>query len=712
MKNKLNINDLINKVKTYNDKNTELIEKTYDFILKNNLCDEDKLESIFSIALILTDIHIDETSICAALLYESINDDKEKLSIIKKEFNKDIVSLIEGLLKVGQINFSNSMFVNNEYYKKILVGMSEDVRVIIIVLAERLYYMRNLGSFPVKTQQIRAKESLDIFSPIAHRLGIYIIKSELDDLSLKYLKPDVYADIEAKLNQTKNERNETVNIMLNILTNLLKENNIKHYIKGRAKSIYSIYKKLDKGRPFSDIYDLYALRIIVDTEQECYLALGIIHSHFKPIPKRFKDMIAMPKSNMYQSLHTTVFGPDGVLYEIQIRTHEMDEIAEYGFAAHWTYKEQVSPKVISGNSVDQKLELFRSIMAVKNENTSTDEFVNKVKNDIINTHIYVYTPKGDVVELPDGSTPIDFAYKVHSGVGEKMVGAIVNNVIVPLEYILHDGDIVKITTNKNSPGPSKEWLKIAKSAQTKDKIKAYFNKIDKNDLIEKGKEALEKELRKRKIPFKDLFTDDNINLIISKLKLIDLDELYVTIGSNHNTPTYIINLLMKDDEDNTEIITYKNESDLIKLQNTKDLLLVKGIDSIKINLASCCMPVIGDEIIGYISKDKGIVAHRIDCFNISNIDERKIDIYWNKNIEKKLPTNITIETDNREDTLINVVSLAGTMNISIDSIKTKDKNNYIIYDIIVLVENIDTLNIFIDEINKFPYIRSISRKIR
>ncbi len=711
------IDKLLEKVKGYlnNEDSLKLIEKAYQFIEEhyqdnNQISKEEMLVSSLAVALILTDIHVDDVSICAALLHNIVEQDNHLIKKIEEEFGQEVVSILEGLLKIGQINFSTGMAVNIDYYKRILIGISEDVRVIIIVLAERLYNMRNLNRLSTNKQKIRAKETLEIFTPIAHRLGINHIKSELEDLSLRFLKPDVYADIEAKLIKSDHEREETVNQMLKELTKLLNDNDIKYEIKGRAKSIYGIYKKLDKGRPFSDIYDIYALRIIVDTEQECYLVLGLIHSHYKPIPKRFKDYIAMPKANMYQSLHTTVFGPNGDLYEIQIRTHEMDEVAEFGYAAHWSYKQDFKSKKTNQKNVEQKLDLFRSIIDLDKEKTTTEDFINAVNDEVINTNIYVFTPKGDVVELPTGSTPIDFAYKVHTQIGEKMVGAVVNNVIVPLSYTLNNGDVVKITTNKNSIGPSKEWIKIAKSSQTKNKIKAFFNRIDKNDYINKGKELLEKELRRKKLAFKDVLNDYNIKQLLSKLKTNNIDDIYYEIGYNNYTPGYILNLILKDNE--LDNISYKVKSDLRHLQNTKDLLLVDGVDAIKINLASCCTPIIGDDIVGYITKGSGITAHRKDCSNVNNDTARQIKVYWNNNIEQKLPTNIIVETIEKEKTLKDIVSLAESLDITIDSISTQYKRHNIIYNIMILVANIDSLNKFFNELYKLPYIERVERKTK
>ena len=362
--------------------------------------------------------------------------------------------------------------------RKILVGLTNDVRVIIIKLAERLDDMRTLWVLTREEQKAIAQETIEVLTPIAHRLGMNKIKGELEDLSLRYYKPDIYFDIVDKLNQTKKQRDESVNKMINAVSEILNENGIKHTIKGRSKSIYSIYKKLDKGKKFSEIYDLLALRVFVDKETECYQALGVIHSKYKPMPKRFKDYIANPKTNMYQSLHTTVFGVDDFLYEIQIRTYEMDEVAERGIASHWSYKEQGSNKLATKNNMENKLQFFRSIMELNSEDTTDEEFVASVKQEF-NSTIYVYTPRGDVIELPSGATPIDFAYKVHSGVGDKMVGAIVNDILVPLDYELKNEDVVKINTNKNSTGPSLEWVNMAKTPQAKNKIKSFFNKLNK-----------------------------------------------------------------------------------------------------------------------------------------------------------------------------------------------------------------------------------------
>ena len=433
-------------------------------------------------------------------------------------------------------------------------------------------------------QKLKAKETLDILTPIAHRLGIGSIKSELEDLSLRYYKPDVYFEIVEKLNRSKAERDQLIIEMKQSVSNILNEHDIKHEIKGRAKSIFSIYKKLDKGKKFSDIYDLLALRVFVDSEAECYQALGIIHAKYRPIPKRFKDYVAMPKTNMYQSLHTTVFGEGGQLYEIQIRTPEMDQIAELGIASHWSYKEKGSNvKASMKNTMEQKLQFFRNIMDLQKDEATDEEFVKSVSEDILKENIYVFTPKGDVIELPVGATPIDFAYRVHSGVGDKMVGAIVNNNIVSLDYKLHDNDIIKINTNKNSIGPSREWINMAYTSQAKNKIRSFFNKIDKEGYLKKGEDSLREECRKKKVPYADVFNNETLEKITKEFKFNSLEELYMNIGSGKLTPTTILNSLNGENATKAQLILNKASNNNINNNPThaKNDVVVEGIDDIK-----------------------------------------------------------------------------------------------------------------------------------
>lgn len=501
----ITIDELVDKFKEYNNNEEDiaLIRKAYDYAEKKHfgqkrITGDDYILHPLNVALILTEIAADSQCMAAALLHDTIEDSDSTKEEIERLFGSEVALLVDGVTKINKINFSSDSEASAANQRKILVGLSEDVRVIIIKLADRLHNMRTLYVLSEEKQKRKAKETLEILTPVAHRLGIYKIKSELEDLSLRYLKPDAYFDIVEKLNLKKSERDEAVGKMLDEVSTLLTEHNIPHEIKGRSKSIYSIYNKMAKGKRFNDIYDILALRVFVDTEQDCYLALGLIHSKYKPVPKRFKDYIAMPKTNLYQSLHTTVFGIDGELFEIQIRTYEMNKIAEYGIASHWSYKDGVDGAKASKDVMEQKLQIFRNIIELNEDSATPEEFVTSVKKDILaNDVIYVYTPKGDVIELPAGSTPIDFAYKVHSEVGDHIVGAIVNDNIVPLDYQLHTGDIIKANTNSSSR-PSKDWLSFVVTTGAKNKIKSYYSKLEKNENIEKGREILEKELKKMK----------------------------------------------------------------------------------------------------------------------------------------------------------------------------------------------------------------------
>jgi len=613
--------------------------------------------------------------------------------------------LVYGVTKISKIHFSTENEALVEYYKKIIVGMSEDVRVIIIKLADRLHNMRTLWALPQEKQRKISKETLEILSPIAHHLGIHKIKSELEDLSLRYLKPDVFYDIAEKLNNTKLERDQVVNDMLSSVSDLLNKHEIKHEIKGRSKSIYSIYKKLEKGRKFSEIYDLLALRVLVETEQECYTALGIVHSKYRPIPKRFKDYVAMPKPNGYQSLHTTVFGIDGYLFEIQLRTHKMDEVAENGVASHWAYKQNKT--LIDGirTSTEAKLQFFKSIIELNEDKMSSEDFVNSVKNEILNNNIYVFTPKGDVFELPKGSTPIDFAYRVHTRVGETTTGAIVNNSMVPLNYQLKNNDIVKIITNKNSSGPSKEWLNIVASTQAKNKIKAFFTKSEKERYIERGKEYLEKEMRKQKLVFNEFLSDENIEKIIKALKLVDLDELYLSIGNNKYSANYIIGLIIKKEQEPEQKVK-------ISPVSIDSNIIVEGIDKVRVNIANCCNPIPNDEIVGYITKGNGISVHRKSCHNLEYLDNRMISVKWNDNPSGKFLTSIVIYSKLNDKAMIEIVQKANYLGVIVDSIKTINKENEIIFEADILVTSTIQLNKLVKDLQNLKYINNVVRYMK
>ena len=688
----------------------ETIKKAYEYAKKihkgqKRLSGEDYMLHPLNVAYILTSLNADSDTIATALMHDVIHKGTGNIDDIREEFGDEIADLVDGVTTINKLSLSaeNENMIN--YYKKILVGLTEDVRIIIIKLAERCHNMRTLYAIPSEKQALKAKETLEILAPIAHRLGLSAIKTELEELSLKYYKPEAYKSVEELLNNTKEEREASVKEMQKRVSDILLENNIDFEIKGRAKSIYSIYNKLQKGRSIDDIYDIYALRVIVDKTSECYQVLGLIHAKYKPIPKRFKDYIANPKNNMYQSLHTTVFGYDGKPYEIQIRTHDMDKVAERGIASHWSYKEQ-GKKIQS--SMEHKLQLFRNIMELSTESETDEEFVKSVQNDLLGENIYVYTPKGDVYELPKGATPIDFAYRVHTKIGETMVGAIVNDNIVPLNYELHTGDIVKINTNKTSK-PSKEWINIAVSTQTKNKIKAFFTKIDKKEAIEKGKDLIIKELRRKRIPIQDFI--DNIDNVLKELKIKDENELNLFIGSGKYSPNTVINLAIKEDIDKEEFVLNKITNRNLKEIEIKNDILVSGIDNIKVTLANCCNPIKGDKIIGYISKGNGVIVHNKDCHNIID-SERLIDVTWNKNITTKFKTNLEITANKKDNILLDIITKTSSLNIIVSKVDTKIYDNNVKYKISLEVEDVTKLNKYITSLKQIPEIIKIERKFK
>ena len=693
----------------------KMIEKSYNYASKVHSGEkrntgEDYINHPLNVAYILTKIHSDYETLCAALLHDVTRTDNITYEELESIFGKNIATLVKEVTRINNLSLSAESEYQINYYKKILVGLCEDVRVIIIKLADRLHNMKTLYAIPEESQKEKARETLEILAPIAHRLGIHYLKSELEDISLRYYKPDVYYDIVTRLNNTKKERDSAILEMKESISNLLDEHNIKHEIKGRSKSIYSIYNKMMNGKKFEEIYDILALRVYVNTESECYLTLGLIHSKYKPLSKRFKDYIAMPKENMYQSLHTTIFGIGGELYEVQIRTYDMDKIAEYGIASHWAYKEKIDEKEAIKNVMEQKLQMFRNIIENNKTEAETDEdFVNNVKREALDKDIYVYTPKGDVIELPLGSTPIDFAYKVHTNIGDKMVGAMVNDSIVPLDYKLKDGDIVKINVNKNSKGPSKEWINIVYTSQARNRIKAFYTKIDKTENIKHGQELIEKELRRLKIPFQDF--NDNINSILDEFSEETLDDLYLSVGNGKYNPLSVVNTINKEVKSKDEIILNRINNMNI-LPNVKNDIIVGGMDEIKVTLANCCKPVNGDEVIGYITKGNGIVVHRCNCHNIMDVEDRIIPIEWNTNTTNKYSTAIIIKMTKKDNVLVNIISKASTHNVTVQSINLINNSDYQTYNLLVIVENVTKLNGFLNDLYQMPEIIEVERLIQ
>ncbi len=711
--NELRIADLLKKCDAYIQNKDELnmINDAYFYAKEaheglKRKSGENYIFHPLNVAYILAGLNVDYKTIIGALLHEVINHGNGNLNEIKEKFGEDIAKMVSSISKINKLELTDDSESSSIYLRKILVGLTEDVRVLFIKLADRLHNMRTIWALTPEKQKQKANETVKVLIPIAHRLGINKIKSELEDLCLKYLKPDIYNDISEKLNDSKEDLNIILNDMKDSVTNILKDYGLKFEIKGRVKSISSIYEKLNKGKKFNDIYDILALRVILEKESDCYLAIGLIHAKYRPIPKRFKDYIAAPKENMYQSLHTTVFGVDGYLFEIQLRTAEMDEIAEKGIASHWTYKETGSKKIQT--IMEQKLELFRGLIEANKESLDDPNFAMDVSKEFINDLIYVYTPKGDVVELPKGATPIDFAYRIHSDVGDKMVGAIVNDNIVPLNYELNDGDIVKVKT-ANDAKPRQNWLKIVKTSGAKNRIKAYFSKQDRQSYIENGKELFEKEIKRRKLVISEVLSEENLEKIFKYLKIKDLEELYLGLGMVKYLPGTVIEINNENKNLKDPLINQSLRN--IKPENYCGNIIVGGIDNIKVNIANCCKPIKDDPIVGYITKGRGLSIHRKDCTNISSNEERVVDVCWNdQETNNYYYTDILIETNSLSDNLMDILSKSGQKDIHIESINKKEQEYGIDYILNVKIKCLKDLDAYINDLIKLKYIKKVSRR--
>ncbi len=700
----------------YSEKDLKLIDKAYNFALEQHKGmkrknGEDYISHPLNVAIIVANLNTDVVTVVSALVHESVDHGSSSFEEIEELFGTEVKDIVESLTKVNRLHLIEYSESASLYLRKVLVALSKDARVIILKLAGRLHNLRTNEGLPPEKQKQKAMETWNVLIPIAHRLGINSLKSELEDLSFKYIKPEIYDEIESELPASREELNNVLQEMMAEITDLLVENDIKFEIKGRVKSVSSLHNKLSNGKKWKDIYDILGIRIICEEESECYLIIGLIHSLYRPIPKRFKDYIAMPKGNSYQSLHTGVFGINGYPIEVQVRTKEMNEIAEHGVASHWSYKEKNARHI--QNVMEQKLQMFRNIIdANSDEITDNDVFINNVSDELLTTSIYVYTPKGDVVELPAGSSPIDFAYCIHSKVGDTTVGAIVNDQMVTLDYELQDNDIVKIMTNKDSQ-PNKDWLKFVKTTTAKNRIKSFFSKKDREEYITRGKELLERELRRQKIPFTDAMTEERQEKLFKDLKVGSLEEVFLLIGSLRYTPLYIVDLLYEDKHNVQDLLLDKvmNGTPHAK-ENYKNDIIVSGCDDILVNLASCCKPVYGDDIIGYITKGQGITVHKKDCVNIKDMDTRLIDVAWNEHKEddiKQYVAKVSVLTNGIDNNLTDIVAKATARSINVSGMNEIKRNDKIIYDLLLRVKNKDDLDQFINDLKMLNFIEEVKR---
>ncbi len=674
------------------------------------------------IAYIAAQLSLDTTAIAACLLHDVVEDTPYTAQDIEGFFGEQVAALVDGVTKLEKLQYSTLEEQQVKNLRKMFLAMAKDIRVVIIKLIDRLHNMRTLKYMSSEKQLEKARETLEVYAPLAHRLGMSKLKIELEDLSLKYLDPIAYEEIRENIKQKKGEREKYITDIIYKFREQLKNLGITGEVTGRAKHFYSIFRKMyTQNKTIDELYDLFAVRVIVDSVADCYAVLGMVHELYTPVPMRVKDYIAMPKPNMYQSLHTTVIGPNGTPLEIQIRTWEMHRTAEEGIAAHWKYKEGIS----GSTDMDSKLEWVRQLLETQNDTLDTDDFLNTLKIDLFADEVFVFTPQGKVICLPAKSTVIDFAFAIHSQVGYKMSGAKVNGKIVPNNYILKNGEIVEIL-NTNTHGPSRDWLKIVRTNQAKNKINQWFKKQNKEDNIIHGREMLEREIKRLGHTHSQLFRDEWVERLLKRLGLASLDDLYASIGYGGLTPQKIV-MRLRDDWLREQKTIEPQEDAIAKLidetpvfdekrkRNMNKGVVVKGIDNCLVNLAGCCNPVPGDEIIGFITKGRGVSVHRTDCPNIkrdtmsSEDKARLIEVYWGKSQTNYL-ANIQIETPDRPGVLMEVLSVIADMNLNCKSVNTVlNKKNILYMHIGVEIKDTGDLAKLSKKIKQLPNIMSISR---
>lgn len=659
---------------------------------------EDYILHPINVAYILAELKMDPVTIGCALIHEAITLNKMTYEEIEEMFGSESAIIVSSITKIS--NLKQTFKINNpEKYRRIIVGLSENPATLFIKFADRLHNLRTLKVHDKEHQKYIIDETQNIYIPIAHRLGMKKMKSEMEDLCLQYTDPDGYNKVLDKINSTKTELEKSLARMKYEIMQLLDSHNIKYQMLSRVKSVRGIYNKLKAGKTWNNIYDLLGIRVLVDTVEDCYRVIGLVQSKYPPVPNRFKDYIANPKPNLYQSLHTTVFGEDKRIYEVQVRTYEMDEIAEKGVASHWSYKEKIDGSV--KNNLDHILEQFRVLVEVNDIEKNMDFFSN-IKEELKRSEIYVYTPKGDIIELPAGATPIDFAYKIHSEVGNTTTGALVNNKMVKLNYELKEGDMVELITQKGH-APSKGWLKIVKTEAAKSRIKSYFYKKEREKYISLGHEMLNNECKKRNVDINDIITDENIEKLNNSLGTKDLDDIYFGISTLKYLPSSILGRL--------EVHEPKKKTLTINKNNNKNGsgIIIAGSNDILCSLATCCNPVYGEDIVGYITKGYGVKIHSKNCPNVDLNSERLIDAQWSENLENRYTAKLKVYINDVNDILVQIVTLSTKDSIIIDSINLISRNKELFYNVTCKVKNISDLHKFIDELKVISSVSKVER---
>ncbi len=714
----MDLDGLLDRIKKYMDNpDLSIVIKAYEYAKKahqgqNRHSGEPFVNHPLGVAHILAELELDIVSIAGALLHDVVEDTTVSSEDIKKEFGEEIALLVDGVTKLTRLTFKTREERQAESLRKMFIAMAEDIRVILIKLADRLHNMRTLSYMTEEKRIAKARETLEIYAPLAHRLGISRLKWELEDLAFRFLEPDMYYEIAKKVAANRAQREKDIQEALDILKEKIGEAQLTAEIYGRPKHLYSIYQKMKRKEiDFTEIYDLTAVRVIVETVRECYEVLGIVHELWKPIPGRFKDYIAMPKSNMYQSLHTTVIGPKGDPLEIQIRTPEMHRTAEYGIAAHWRYKESN----IKDQAFEEKLSWLRQLLEWQKDLQEPHEFMEALKIDLFEDEVFVFTPKGDVVSLPGNATPVDFAFSIHTEVGYNCIGARVNGMIKPLDYKLQNGDIVEIQTSKSSGGPSRDWLKFVKTTKSRSKIKYWFKIQERDEIVQRGKELLDKELKRRHIDLKDNEKHDEFERLARKMGKNSAEELLELIGYNQVSPQQVISRLKVVQESEEQAVDNINEFAAKPSKKSTDKgIKVRGVEDLLVRMAKCCNPVPGDEIEGFITRGRGVSIHRKDCPNLKALMEtdkdRFITVSWDEQRNESYEVHITIEAFNKKALLNDITTLIKEEQINMSSVIARtDKYNRAHIELSLELNSLEHMRDIIKKIDQIPGIISVDR---
>ena len=724
------IKDILDKVKKNKRwPDTKIIQKAYNYAVSKHgkqvrKSGEPYIIHPVDVAYTIAEIGLDEKTICAALLHDVVEDTEVTYEDLKNEFGQEIAEMVDGVTKLKQIQHATIEEHQVENYRKMFLAMGKDIRVIIIKLADRLHNMRTLEYLKRDRQIAISQETMQLYAPLANRLGLYAMKWELEDLGFKYLYPEEYGELVKGIEQKREERLKFIEKIMGDIRVQLKKHRIEAEVTGRAKHLYSIYRKMIRdNKTLDQIYDLFALRIIVNSVKDCYSALGIVHEMYNPMPGRFKDYIAVPKPNMYQSIHTTLLGEKGTPFEVQIRTWDMHRVAEYGIAAHWAYKEANygSKKGQKTVSVEEdKLSWLRETLEWQQEMQDPQEFLETLKTELFEDEVYVFTPKGAIKVLPRGATPIDFAYSIHAEIGNHMTGAKINSKMVPIITPIKNGDIIEIITSENSKGPSMDWLKFVKSTSAKNRIQQWFKKERKTENIEKGKESIDRELKRIGVSHTDIFKTEYINPMLERYKFKNIDDMYASVGFGAISATKVIARMLieyrKEHKEDTieakieELETNKNKN----IKPSGSGIVVKGIDNCLVKLSKCCNPLPGDEIIGYITKGRGVSVYRKDCVNVNELlkeENRIIDVKWYNEEEVKYTVEIEILANDRNGLLADIVQKINESKAKIINISARaTKERIAITEAAIETESLESLNKILRQLRKVDSVYEVNRK--